>query len=104
MFGWAHLCPVDWLIKELPVRDQFAVSRRLALAATGALASVLPALRALGWFSTASRAHFVLFGITVTRSWIIAELSELPAVAFLTVSCTFGAAFAEQSVRVAICR
>ena len=101
-----HLCPVDWLIKELSVRDQFAVSRRLTLAATGALASVSPTLRALSRFSTGSRAHFVMLWVAVawTGVWVITELPELPAVAFLTVSRTFSATFAEQSIRVTIWR
>ena len=46
------------------------------------------------------------FGVAEIRAgvWIIAELSELPALAFLTIGGALRTAFAEKSIRVAIFR
>ena len=100
-----HLRPIGRLVDEVAVRDQFAVSWGLALAATRALALGLATLWTLGWLSTTgSGAHLLFAGVAEIRAGLITELPELPAVTFVTVSCAFGTTFAEQRVWVPGCR
>ena len=104
---FAHLCAVDRLVDQIALCDEFAVRWWLALAATRAFARRFATLRALAWLSsTNARAQLMSFGVAEIRAgvWIIAELSKLPAVAFLTIGGALRTAFAEKSIRVAIFR
>ena len=99
MENCSHLCPIGRLVDELAVRDQFAVSRRLAFGGARTLACFFPTLRTLSWWPSTGAGAQLLFRDAntwmMTGVWVIAQLPKLPAVAFLTISCAFGAALAE---------